>query len=263
MDLGIKNRAALVTGASTGLGFAAAKALADEGVRLAINSRSEEKLKKAAEAINKACGSKPLILPGDLAQSNIPEKLIADMTNKFGSVDIIVSNAGGPPAGMFFDHDKTIWQKAAELTLFSAINLVRAAIPSMKKNGWGRIIFITSISVKQPIGNLIMSNTYRSGLTGFAKSISNEFASSGITVNTVCPGYTKTERLQSLAEYEAGESGQSTDEIYQAWAANVPAGRLGEPEELASLITFLASAKAAYINGTAIPVDGGYIKSLL
>lgn len=263
MDLGLNNRVALVTGASTGLGFAAAKALADEGARLVINSRSPEKLEKAAMEIEKSSGLKPKILPGDLAIEGTPENIISKTVEQMGGIDIIVSNAGGPPAGKFLDFDKQTWLSSAELTLFSAISLARAAVPHMTERGWGRIIFITSVSVKQPIDNLIISNTLRAGLTGFAKSISNEMAASGITINTVCPGFTETERLEELARHEAEVSGKSIDDIYRGWVENVPAGRLGQPEELAHLISFLASEKAAYINGVTIPVDGGYIKALL
>ena len=245
------------------MGFAAAKVLADEGTRLAINSRSPEKLEQAAIEIEKSSGVKPMVLPGDLADDGIPEKIVSETVEKMGGIDIIVSNAGGPPAGKFPDFDKQTWHEATELTLFSAMNLARAAVPHMTKKGWGRIIFITSVSVKQPIDNLIISNTLRAGLTGFAKSISNELAASGITVNTVCPGFTETERLENLARHEAELSGKSVDDIYRGWTENVPAGRLGRPEELAFLISFLASEKAAYINGVKIPVDGGYIKSLL
>ncbi len=263
MDLKIRNKVTLVTGASSGLGFAAAMSLAEEGVNLAINSRSEENLQRAAEKIEKHTGIKPFLVVGDISENGIAEKIIKQTADKLGSIDILVSNCGGPPAGLFMQHDKETWGKSTDLTLYSAINLSRAVIPGMVEKKWGRIIFITSVAVKQPIDNLIISNCLRSGLTGFAKSISNEYASSGITVNTVCPGYTETERLKNLAQHQSEANGISTDEVYAGWTASIPAARLGQPEELAALITFLASEKASYITGTSIPVDGGHVRGLL
>ncbi len=264
MDLGIKDKVALVTGASAGLGFAAAMALANEGVKLAINSRSEENLKKAAAEIQKKTGSLPAIYPGDLAIAGKAEEIVDKVSAELGrTVDILVANAGGPPAGPFMNHSKEVWQKAAELTLFSSMNLTRAVIPGMVEKEWGRVVFITSIAVKQPIDGLIISNTLRAGLTGFAKTISNEYAKSGLTINTVCPGYTKTERLQELADVKSQALGTSPDDIYNDWIATTPAGRLGDPNELAALIAFLSSEKAAFITGSSIAVDGGYYKGIL
>jgi len=263
MDLGIKDRVALVTGASAGLGFATAHTLAGEGARVVINSRSEENLKKAAEKINKDTGYTPPYFAGDLADDGFAEKMVSDITGRIGTIDILVSNAGGPPPGEFMKHDKDTWKKSADLTLHSAINLTRAVLPDMKKNKWGRIIYITSIAVKQPVDGLIISNALRAGLTGFAKTISNEFAKFGITINTVCPGYTRTERLTNLAQNISQTSGISIDDVYKNWTDSIPAGRLGEPDELGGLITFLASEKAAYISGSAILVDGGAYKGLL
>ncbi|UCD18418.1 MAG: SDR family oxidoreductase [Candidatus Zixiibacteriota bacterium] len=263
MDLELNGKTALVTGASSGLGFAAAQVLAEEGATLAINSRSEKNLRIAAEKIEVAAGSRPLTVAGDLAASETADRIVAQVSARLGTVDILVSNAGGPPAGTFLQHDKRIWRQAADLTLHSAIDLARAVIPAMQQKKWGRIVFITSVAVKQPVDNLIISNTLRAGLTGFAKSISNELASDGITINTVCPGYTMTERLKYLAQYLADQSGGTVEDVYRGWASEVPAGRLGRPEELAYLISFLASDRAAYITGTAIPVDGGHIKGLL
>ncbi len=263
MDLKIKNKTALVTGASAGLGFAAAMALADEGVKVAINSRSGENLQKACEKIEKQTGIKPLVVAGDISEADVAENIVKQSADRLGPIDILVSNCGGPPAGLFMQHDKESWKKSADLTLFSAINLSRAVLPGMIEKKWGRIIFITSVAVKQPIDNLIISNCLRAGVTGFAKSISNEYAASGITVNTVCPGYTETERLKNLAQHQSKASGISIDEVYAGWTGSVPAARLGQPEELAALITFLASEKASFITGTSIPVDGGYAKGLL
>jgi 3-oxoacyl-[acyl-carrier protein] reductase len=263
MDLGISGKRALITGASAGLGFAAAAALAQEGVKVAINSRSEANLEKAAARLEKETKHRPHILPGDLALEGVAEKVAHEAASKLGQIDILVVNAGGPPPGPFLNHSKETWEKASHLTLFSAINLARAVIPDMTKARWGRIIFITSVAVKQPLENLIISNTLRAGVTGFAKSIANELAAHGITVNTVCPGYTDTERLKGLASNIAASTGKTIEAAYQSWRDSIPAGRLGKPEELAALITFLASEKAAFITGTSIQVDGGSYKGLL
>lgn len=263
MELGLKGRVALVTGASSGLGFATAVALVAEGARVIINSRSAENLKKAADRINRQAGSRPQLIEGDLSVTGECERVVEKAKSLYNAIDILVANAGGPPSGDFMSLPRENWSDSARLTLFSAIDLARAVIPSMMQNGWGRIIFITSLSVKQPAPGLIISNTLRAGVTAFAKSISNELAKHGITVNTVCPGFTKTERLSYLAEKQAKDKGVKPEDIFKGWVDNIPAGRLGEPSELAALISFLASDKAAYITGTSIPVDGGYIKGLL
>lgn len=263
MELGLKGRVALVTGASSGLGFAAAETLAAEGARVVINSRSRENLEKAADRIKKQTGTRPQLVVGDLSASGECERVVEEAKAFYKSLDILVANAGGPPSGNFMNLPKESWTDSARLTLFSAIDMARQVIPGMMQNGWGRIIFITSLSVRQPAPGLIISNTLRAGVTGFAKSISNELAAHGITVNTVCPGYTKTERLTYLAEKLAKDKGVKPQDIFQGWIDGIPAGRLAEPSELAALICFLASDKAAYITGTSIPVDGGYIKGLL
>ena len=263
MNLGLDGKVALVTGASAGLGLAAATALSQEGASVAINSRSLDNLMRAAEKIKAESGKEPLVIPGDLGSENVAEEIVDKAVSKLGAIDILVSNAGGPPAGTFLTLSKESWKKSADLTLHSAINLTRAVVPGMISRKWGRIIYITSVSVKQPIDGLIISNALRAGLTGFAKSISNELASSGITVNTVCPGYTNTDRLKQLAKNEVDATGKSTEEVYRKWTGMIPAGRVGRPEELAYLIAFLSSEKAAFITGTSIPVDGGFVKGLL
>lgn len=263
MELGFDGKVALVTGASAGLGFAAALVLAAEGAKVAINSRSIENLERAAKRIKEKTGYNPLTVDGDLAEEAVAEKIVEKTVSRLGPVDILVSNAGGPPAGKFLQHSKQTWNESVNLTLNSAINLTRAVIPGMVERKWGRIIYITSVAVRQPIDNLIISNTLRAGVTGFAKTMSNETASSGITVNTVCPGFTDTERLKELARANAESSGTSIEDIYAGWTEKIPAGRIGKPEELAHLIAFLASERAAYITGSAIAVDGGYFKGLL
>lgn len=259
MDLGIKGKKALVTGASSGLGKAAALALASEGVIVTINSRTKENLEKTAEYIAKEIGNKPNIAVGDISSSDNIKEIIKIA----GEVDILVSNTGGPPPGDFSDFSERDWANASDLILNSALNLTRAVLEPMKAKGWGRLIYMTSVAVLQPIDDLILSNTYRAGLTGFCKTISNKYAKFGITANTVCPGYTGTERLWHLAENRAEQSGLTKEEVMEGFGSVTPVGRVGKPEELASLIAYLASIQAAYITGTSIPVDGGLYKSLI
>ena len=259
MDLGLNGKTALVTGASSGLGLAAATALAAEGAAVTINSRDRARLEKAAARIAEETGREVSIAVGDIASSDD----VAAMAAAAGPVDILVSNCGGPPPGPFVAHSPETWRDGGELVLQSAINLTREVLEGMKERGWGRLIYITSIAVLQPVDDLIISNTYRAGLTGFCKTISNTYAQYGITANTVCPGYTATERLMDLAAKRAEAAGTTPEEAMAAFAAAAPAGRVGRPEELAALIAFLASERAAYITGTSIPVDGGVYKGLV
>ncbi|MEW5993957.1 MAG: SDR family oxidoreductase [Candidatus Zixiibacteriota bacterium] len=259
MELGIKGKRALITGASSGLGAAAALALAQEGVEVAINSRNLERLSRSADNIRRATGMVPRLAVGDVSRGADIQKIADDI----GEVDILVSNAGGPPSGDFLDHPGERWLEAADLVLHSAINLTRAFLEGMKERGWGRLIYITSIGVLQPIDSLILSNTYRAGVTGFCKTISNNYAKYGITANCVCPGYTATERLWELARRQAEQTGRTAEQVMESFAAASPAGRVGQPEEPASLIVFLASERAAYITGASIPVDGGVKRALI
>lgn len=262
MDLGLKGKVALVTAASKGLGKAAALELAREGVSVAICARTEGPLRAAAAEIEKATGSEVLAVVADVSKPEDIERLVQTTADHLGRFDILVTNAGGPPAGYFLDLDDDDWHAAVELTLMSAVRLCRAAIPHMQENGGGRIINITSVSVKQPIDNLLLSNALRTGVVGLAKTLSNQFAGDGITVNCVCPGYTRTDRVAQLNAARARELGVPVEEVERQVTANIPLGRLGRPEELAALIAFLASERAGYITGTAIQVDGGYFKGL-
>lgn len=259
MELGLKGKKALVTGSSAGLGAAAAFALAQEGALVTINGRNLERLEKAGSDIQAVTGVKPQLVVGDVSKPENVERIVEEA----GIVDILISNAGGPPPGDLVDHPKERWLEAADLVLHSAINLTRAVIKGMKERRWGRLIYITSVGVLQPIDNLILSNTFRAGVTAFCKTISNNYARFGITANCVCPGYTATERLSELAQKMAKASGKTADEVMSGFAASNPAGRVGKPEEPAALIAFLASEKAAYITGTSIPVDGGLVKALI
>lgn len=261
----MKGRGALVTGASSGLGFAAAEMLLKEGADVVINSRNIPRLDTAARKLETATGRKPGIAVGDLSQpTDIP--IVVNLARKAlpsGRIDILVSNTGGPPAGLFLEHSKDAWPKVADALLHSAIFLTRELLSDMMERNWGRLIYITSIAALQPVDDLILSNTYRAGLTGFCKTISNTYARHGITANTVCPGYTATERLNELAVSRAQKSGQSSEEVLKTLGSASPAGRIGKPEELAALIAFLASDHAAFITGTSIAVDGGSRRSLI
>jgi 3-oxoacyl-[acyl-carrier protein] reductase len=259
MDLNLKGKTALVTGASSGLGASAAMSLALEGVELYINSRSEEKLIKTSKSIKEATGIDPQIIVADVTTDEDLDKIKKNITN----IDILVSNAGGPPPGQFTDLEKDNWDKAHRLVLLSAQRLSRMVIDGMIERKWGRLIYITSIGVLQPVNDLILSNTYRAAVTGMCKTISNNYAKHGITANCVCPGFTATDRLKNLAKSRAEQAGITIEDVMSNFASMVPSGRVGEPNELASLIAFLASDKAAYITGSSIAVDGGYISSLI
>lgn len=262
MDLGLKDKVALVAAASRGLGKAAALELAREGAKVAICARTEATLRAAATEIEQTTGSEVLAVVADVSKADDIERLVQATVDRFGRLDILVSNAGGPPPGYFHDLSDDAWYTAVELTLMSAVRLCRAAIPHMQKNDWGRIVNITSVSVKQPIDSLLLSNALRAGVVGLAKTLSHQYASDGITINSVCPGWTLTDRVADLNAARARAQGISVEEAERQVTANIPVGRLGQPEELAALITFLASERAGYITGTAIQVDGGYVKGL-
>ena len=262
MDLGIKNKIALITAASQGLGRAVAWRLSIEGAIVIICSRSLDKLKKAADEITKDTGGDVRTIACDVTDENQVKEMIDEIIRTFGRLDILVCNAGGPPAGIAEDFELDDYRKALELNLLSTICLCKLTVPHMKKNNWGRIIGMTSVSVKQPIDNLILSNTARTGVTGYLKTLSNQVAPFGITVNSVCPGYTKTLRVENLAKSFA-ESGKGTiEDFYKKLKSNIPMKRIGTPEEFAQVVAFLASQDAGYITGVSLQVDGGYIKGL-
>jgi 3-oxoacyl-[acyl-carrier protein] reductase len=262
MDLGLKAKVALVAAASKGLGRAAAMELAREGARVVICARTEAVLRVAADEIERATGGEVLAVVADVSEPEDIERLVQTTVDRLGRLDILVTNAGGPPAGYLMDLGDDAWRAAVELTLMSVVRLCRAVIPHMQKNGWGRIINITSISVKQPIDNLLLSNALRTGVVGLAKTLSGQLARDGITVNCVCPGWTLTDRVAELNAARARELGVPAEKVEQQVTLNIPLGRMGQPEELAALIAFLASERAGYITGTAIQVDGGYVKGL-
>lgn len=263
MNFGIRGKTAVVCGSSQGLGRAIADALAAEGANVVINSRSLDKLLAVKAEIVEATGANVEAVACDLTPADGPSDLVSAAERAFGQVDILVTNTGGPPAGLFEDHGPDVWRQAIEQNFESVVNLVRAALPGMKERQWGRILNVTSISVKQPVEGLILSNSIRAGITGFAKTISNEVARHGVTVNNVLPGYTRTERLIHLAEAVSARDGITIDEVYEGWADEIPMGRLADPPELGSVAAFLCSEQASYVTGQSIAVDGGWIKGLI
>jgi 3-oxoacyl-[acyl-carrier protein] reductase len=263
MDLGLKGRVAIVAAASKGLGRAVATALAREGCEVAICARTAPDLERAAAGIEKLCGRAVFWRAVDVTRADAVREFVKAVADKYGRIDICVTNAGGPPAKKFLDISLEEWRAAVELTLLSAVYFAREVLPRMRSNRWGRFLTITSVSVKQPIDGLLLSNSLRAAVAGLAKTLANEFGADGITVNNVCPGYTLTDRLSELADTQAGNSGASRDDILKAWSSQVPIGRLARPEEFAALVAFLASERASSINGATIPVDGGWVKGLL
>ena len=257
MDTGLQGRAALVGGASKGIGKAAAIGLAREGCRVAICSRSQQNLDAAAADIRASTGYDALTIACDMAQHDDIKRAIAEAVQIFGGLDIVVNNAGGPPTGTFDTLDEDYWRHAIDQNLLSAVRVIREALPHLRRSGAGRIINVTSVSVKTPLDGLMLSNSTRLGVIGMAKTLSREVAAEGITVNNVCPGNIATERLMSLIEERASRQGISLEQAVQVEEGRIPMGVLGEAEDVANLIVFLASAKARYITGTTTQVDGG------
>jgi len=242
MDLGLAGRRALVTGASSGLGLSSAAALAAEGVRVVMVARDADRLRRAAASVE----GDVHVLPGDVSDISGVGELVATAAQMLGGLDILVANAGGPPAGTFTSTDLDAYLPALELNLLSTVAMCTAAVPLMRDGGWGRIVAITSISVREPIGNLILSNTARAGLTGFLKTLSREVAGDGITVNSLQPGLHRTPRLVDL-------HGDAVDDL----GAMIPAGVVGDPDDFGAIAAFLCSDAARFVTGAAIPVDGG------
>ena len=262
MDLGLENKVALVAAASRGLGRAVAEELAAEGASLILCARDQRVLAETAAAIAESSNAHVLAIPADVTNTVDIKRVVDGGSERFGRIDILVTNAGGPPAGRFEQLTHEQWQEAIQLTLLSAIELTRQVLPGMRERRWGRILNITSIAVKQPVENLLLSNSLRAGLTGFARTLANEVAAEGVTVNNILPGYTRTERLDELAEMMADKQGISADQFRGRWEKEIPMGRLGEPREFAAVAAFLVSERASYITGTSIQVDGGWIRSL-
>src|SRR5213594_334503 len=262
MDFGLKDRVAIVAAASRGIGYAAARELAREGARVFLCSRDERRASAAAQAIHEETGANVAGIRADVTNGSDTEALVNLALERAGHVDICVTNAGGPPATTFADTDIEMFRNAFELNALSAIRLARLVLPGMRERKWGRIINITSISVKQPVEGLLLSNTVRAGLTGWAKTVSNEVAADGVTVNNVAPGYTLTERQEELAQARGQALGKSREQVIESWANQGPMRRIGRPEEIAAAVAFLASERASYITGVTLQVDGGWTRGL-
>lgn len=256
MDLGLKGKRALVLAASRGLGYACARGLAQEGCHLVICSRDEARITAAADQIRRDTGARVEALAADVSNAAEAERLVAAAVAAYGGLEILVHNAGGPPAGSFTAVTEPQWAQAFEQNLMSFVRIVHAAVPEMKKAGYGRVLTIASSSIKQPIPNLVLSNAFRAGVWGLAKTMSHELAPHGILVNVIAPGRIATERIDELDRANAERSGKALEDVKKASVASIPLGRLGQPEEFANLVVFLASARASYISGQGMFVDG-------
>lgn len=263
MFLGLRGKTALVAAASKGLGYAIARELAMEGATIVICARTKDTLKDARDKLAAETGAKVYAIPADLSRLEDVRRVTATSLEKLGRVDVLINNNGGPPAGPFETHDWATWQGAFDLTLRSAVEMTRAVLPGMKERRWGRIINVTSMAAKQPVDNLMLSNSLRAAVHGFARTLANEVAEFGITVNNILPGYTRTERVESLAEATAKRDGTDAATVMTRFERDVPMKRLGDPEEFAALAAFLASERASYITAQSIAADGGWIRGLM
>ena len=259
MDLGLTGKVALVTAASKGMGKASAMGLAAEGAKVVMCARTESDLKNAAEEIRAKTKAEVLAMPADVTKKDDVAALVDGAMKTFGHIDILVANAGGPPRGYFEDMTDEQWQGAFDVSLLSVVRLVRAVLPSMKARGWGRILTIQSVSVKQPIPELLLSNAVRPGVAGMMKTLAGQLGKDGITVNTVCPGKIMTDRFLGGQKI----SGLSREEYLARAVEDVPVRRVGTPEEFANVIVFLASERASYVTGVSVQVDGGLVRGLL
>ncbi|HEX6535106.1 MAG TPA: SDR family oxidoreductase [Gemmatimonadaceae bacterium] len=257
MDLGVEGRVALVTGASSGLGLASARALALEGAAVAIAARRRAELKRAAAAL--AAESRRRVLPvvADVTDAGAVTAAVREVEETLGPIDILVANGGGPPPTTFADTTEEQYRAALELNLLSMIRLTRLCVPGMRARRWGRVIYLTSTAAKQPIPGLLLSNTARAGLAGFAKTVATECARDGVLVNTILTGHFETARTTALAEARAAREGRPVAELLAEQHSRIPIGRAGDPAELAAVVAFLASERASFLTGAAIPIDGG------
>ncbi len=262
MDFGLRERVALVCGASRGIAYAAADLLAQEGASLVIVSRRAGAVESAAERL-RSRGVSVLPLTADLATSEGTAHVRDAVMTAHGRVDVLIANTGGPPTGSALGHPWDAWERAAHLLLRSAVELTQAFVPGMQERQWGRVVGITSFAVKQPVPSLVLSNSLRAAVTGFYRTLAEEVAPDGVTVNTVLPGYTTTERLDELATATMQRTGSTREAVFDRWRAETPARRLGAPEEVAAMIAFLVSSHAGFVTGQAICVDGGAARSLL
>ena len=262
MELGLRDRVALVAASSKGLGKAVALGLAQEGAKVALCARTKADLESTAAEIAKQTGVEVLACPVDVTVYSEVQSWVKECCDRFGRIDVCVTNAGGPPSKSFQETGLEDWQSAVQLNLMSTLYLSREVLPVMQKQNWGRLIMITSMAVKQPIDGLILSNSVRASVSGLAKSLSNEYGKYNILVNNVCPGYMLTQRFEQITRRKAKFEGKKIEKIYEGINREVPLGRVGQPEEFAALVVFLASEIASYITGSTIAVDGGAIRGV-
>jgi 3-oxoacyl-[acyl-carrier protein] reductase len=259
----LAGKCALVCAASKGLGRATALSLAREGARVAICARSGGPLEQAAADIREATGAMVVPVVADVSKAGDVDRLVDEAARQLGAIDILITNTGGPKSGPFTSLSDDDWREAVDSLLMSVVRLSRAVIPHMRARGGGRIINVTSISAKQPVAGLVLSNALRAGITGLARTIANELATDNILVNCVAPGYTATDRVVELADAAAAREGISAEAVQQRTVAQIPMQRLATTEEFADVVTFLASGRASYVTGTTLQIDGGYVRSLL
>jgi 3-oxoacyl-[acyl-carrier protein] reductase len=263
MDLQLKDKRALITGSSRGLGYATALALAKEGCRVAINSRNDAKVTAAAKDIAGETGAQVIGLAGNVADPDVPERLVGESARAFGGLDILITNAGGPPAGAFESIDEVTWQKAIDLSLMSHIRLIRAALPYLKQSKAASVLTVTSYSVKQPIPNLVLSNSIRAATVGLTKSLALELGQAGVRFNSILPAWIETERIYDLLRSRAAQNNSTLEEEIAKQSKDSPLGRMGQPGEFAKAAVFLVSPAASFITGVMLTVDGGMYKGTL
>lgn len=262
MHLGLSGKSVLVTAASRGIGRAVALAFLAEGARVTICGRDEAVLTATLEALRVTADDRVHAVPADVSDPEQQQALVTAARERFGPIEILVNNAGGPPPGTHASVSDADWQSAFDLTLRSAVRLTGLVLPDMQARGWGRVVNISSYSVKQPIDNMMLSNSLRLAVLGWAKTLAAEVAADGVLVNTVCPGWTDTDRVDALLQRQAAATGATVESLREQFASRIPMGRLAEPREIANAILFLASEAASYITGTALAVDGGVAKTI-